>query len=276
VNPIEFVTEGVERLSLRTPTLPPATETNTYLLSADRSFVVVEPATPFAPEQGALLATIAGRIADGWALRGVVMTHHHGDHVGAAIAVREAFAAPLMAHRRTAEKLHERIPVDVLLDEGDTLLDGTVEVLHTPGHAPGHVCLRDRGRRWLVAGDMVASVGTILIDPQDDGDMREYLSELNRLADGHPGTVLPAHGAPIEDGQARLRHYVAHRLAREAKVLASVDGGEGSTEQALLERAYDDAPRALWPIARRSLRAHLFKLRDESRLILRGDRWRRP
>jgi ribonuclease/clavin/mitogillin len=274
VNPIEFVIDGVERLALRTPTLPPATETNSYLVSGDREFVVVEPATPYPDEQRTLLSTIAARIADGWALRGVLMTHHHGDHVGAALAVRAAFDAPLMAHRGTEARLRDRVPVDALLEEGDTLLDGRIEVLHTPGHAPGHLCLRDRNRRWLIAGDMVASVGTILIDPEDDGDMREYLAQIARLAEGAPGIVLPAHGAPIAEGEARLRHYLSHRLAREAKVLAAVDAGEGSTEDSLLERAYEDAPRALWPIARRSLRAHLFKLREESRVRLDGGRWR--
>jgi ribonuclease/clavin/mitogillin len=272
VSHIERVCDGVERLSLATPTLPPATETNTYFLTVGRAFVVVEPATPYEAEQRVLLDAIRAKIAAGFSLTAAVITHHHADHVGAAMAVRDAFGVRLLAHRETAARLAGRVAVDATLDEGDGLLDDSILALHTPGHAPGHLCLRERTGRWLIAGDMVASVGTIVIDPEDGGDMREYLREIARLADGGPGIVLPAHGAPIEQGAERLRYYLAHRLAREAKVLAAV--GDGATEDEVLARAYDEVPQAIWPIARRSARAHLFKLEAEGAIERDGPRWR--
>jgi len=275
VSLVEKVAPRVERLSLRTPTLPPATETNTYFVEVDREFYVVEPAPSFDEEQAMLLEETARRIGAGFRLLGVVLTHHHGDHVGAATAMHRAFGAPTMAHRETSARLRERVEVHRELDDGDVLFDGEVELTHTPGHARGHLCLRDRARRWLIAGDMVASVGTIVIDPEDGGDMREYIAQLRRLADEGAGTVLPAHGAPIEDGAARLRHYVAHRLAREAKVRAAVARFEarGATEDEVVEHAYEDTPPAVWPIALRSARAHLEKLAAEGEISVEGDRW---
>ncbi len=270
---IESVCPGVERLSLRTPTLLPATETNTYFVTHGDEFYVIEPATPYEPEQAALIGAIREKIRSGLTLRGAIVTHHHGDHIGAAMRVREAFSTPVIAHRETRTRLRDRVTTDGELDEGQTLFDGEVEVLHTPGHARGHVCLRQREGRWLVAGDMVASVGTILIDVEDGGDMADYLAQLERLADAVEGVVLPAHGAPIERGAERLRHYVAHRLAREAKVLAAVSDG-WRTEDELVARAYDDTPREVWPIAARSARAHLQKLVREGRVAFDGARWR--
>ncbi|MBL8681274.1 MAG: MBL fold metallo-hydrolase [Myxococcales bacterium] len=272
---IETVAPNVERLSLRTPTLPPATETNTYFVERDLEFYVVEPAPSFDEERAMLLEATDRKIRGGWRLRGVILTHHHGDHIGAADAMRAAFGAPTMAHHETRARLRDHVAVDRVLDEGDTLFDGEVELVHTPGHARGHLCLRDRARRWLIAGDMVASVGTIVIDPDDGGDMRAYVAQLTRLADEGAGIVLPAHGAPIEEGEARLRFYVAHRLAREAKVLAAVAGFEarGASEDQVVERAYEDTPRAIWPIALRSARAHLGKLAAEGAVRLDGDRW---
>jgi glyoxylase-like metal-dependent hydrolase (beta-lactamase superfamily II) len=273
VTEIESVCPGVERLSLRTPTLLPATETNTYFVTHGDEFYVIEPATPYEPEQAALIGAIREKIRSGLTLRGAIVTHHHGDHIGAAARIREAFSTPVIAHRETRTRLRDRVTTDGELDEGQALFDGEVEVLHTPGHARGHLCLRQREGRWLVAGDMVASVGTILIDVEDGGDMADYLAQLERLADAVEGVVLPAHGAPIERGAERLRHYVAHRLAREAKVLAAVSDG-WRTEDELVARAYDDTPREVWPIAARSARAHLHKLVREGRVAFDGVRWR--
>jgi glyoxylase-like metal-dependent hydrolase (beta-lactamase superfamily II) len=122
---------------------------------------------------------------------------------------------------------------------------------------------------------MVASVGTILVHP-DDGDMRVYLEQLERLAALDASVVLPAHGDPIDEPAALFRRYVTHRLAREAKVLAAVTaaagrGAGGATAAELVPLAYDDVPATTWPIALLSLRAHLKKLEDEGRVRLGPD-----
>jgi glyoxylase-like metal-dependent hydrolase (beta-lactamase superfamily II) len=98
--------------------------------------------------------------------------------------------------------------------------------------------------------------------------MAVYLASLRRMLarvrdrPGRPGPWVPAHGPAIEDPAALLEHYVAHRLAREKKIVAAL--GSVDDLEALLARAYDDTPRELWPLARLSLRAHLAKLRGRS------------
>lgn len=274
MNRVESVCAGVERLSLETPTLLPATETNSYLVTHGDELYVVEPATPYEAEQRAMVDAIREKIRSGFRLRGVIATHHHGDHVGAIEALRESFDAPMYAHPRTIERLGARAANVRTMNEGDALFDGAVRVLHTPGHAAGHLCLLAHDGAWLIAGDMVASIGTILIDVEDGGDMREYLQQLDRLAALSEGLVLPAHGAPIEEGAARLRYYVQHRLAREAKVLAALDAAWIELD-AIVARAYDDTPQSVWPIAARSALAHLDKLEREERVERDGARWRR-
>jgi glyoxylase-like metal-dependent hydrolase (beta-lactamase superfamily II) len=159
--------------------------------------------------------------------------------------------------------------VDRLLDEGDVLvLDGPEPqawtCLHTPGHAPGHLCLHERSDRTLIVGDMVASEGTILIDPWD-GDLGEYLRQLERLAALGARTALPAHGEPIHDPEMIFRHYIAHRGMREQKVLAALERAGAADLDGLLPFAYDDTREELWPIARLSLESHLLKLEKEGR-----------
>jgi ribonuclease/clavin/mitogillin len=125
----------------------------------------------------------------------------------------------------------------------------------------------------MIAGDMVAGEGTILVEPTD-GDMAEYLASLARMGELEPSMLLPAHGMPIRDPQRVLDHYVAHRLAREAKILAALSAhGAPASPAELLPRAYDDAPRAAWPLAALSIEAHLIKLEREGRARRVGGRW---
>jgi glyoxylase-like metal-dependent hydrolase (beta-lactamase superfamily II) len=90
--------------------------------------------------------------------------------------------------------------------------------------------------------------------------MAEYLASLARLLQRTATTLLPAHGPAISDGHGKLREYIAHRTMRENRVLAALAGGTAASLTELLPSAYGDTPRMLWPLAERSLRAHLDKL----------------
>jgi glyoxylase-like metal-dependent hydrolase (beta-lactamase superfamily II) len=261
----------------RTPTLPPATHTNSYALGG-RDVLLVEPATPYEDEQRAWLAWARALVSQGRRLVAIVPTHHHPDHVGGLDVLAKELGAPVWAHAATAERLapEARALVTRTLDEGDEIVlegprDEAWRVLFTPGHAPGHVCLFEPRARTLVVGDMVASVGTILIAP-GDGDMARYVAELERLASLDASVALPAHGAPVDEPSALFRRYVAHRLMREAKVLAAVAkaGPEGADLASLVADAYDDTPVHLWPIAKLSLEAHVEKLVGEGRVARAG------
>lgn len=262
------IADGVEAFAARTPTLLPATHTNSYALGA-REVLLVEPATPYDDERRRWLEWARGLIGRGRRPVALFVTHHHADHVGGTEFLARELGLPVWAHDLTAQRLPD-VVVSRRLADGDCIdLAGPEpqrwEVLHTPGHAPGHVCLLEQRLGAVVVGDMVASVGTILIEP-GDGDMRVYLDQLRRLAGLHAQVALPAHGDPITEPTAHFEHYVRHRLKREAKVLDALAAGAADLEQ-LLAKVYDDTPKAVWPIARLSLRAHLDKLLAEGRVL---------
>lgn len=253
-------------LPLRTPTLPPASATNTAVVGL-RRLAVIEPATPHADEQDRLRTMLDERIADGAQVEAIVITHHHSDHIGFAAALAERTGAPILAHPETASRVSMTIDRHIT---GGTLieLDGghALRPVFTPGHAPGHLVYLDTATGIAHAGDMVAGEGSILIDPDDGGDMSAYLESLETLSALGASRLVPAHGGIFEEPEAVCRHFVEHRLGRERKVLAAM-GPESKTLPEILASAYADTPKMLWPLAEKSLRAHLSKLVTDGRVL---------
>jgi glyoxylase-like metal-dependent hydrolase (beta-lactamase superfamily II) len=269
---------GVQSFAVRTPTLPPATHTNSYALG-ERDILLVEPSTPFEDEQRAFVDWAEGLRSIGRNPIALFLTHHHADHAAGASTLARALELPIWAHAATAARLSE-LRVDRILADGETIhLDGQRpqqwSVLHTPGHAPGHLCLFEASLRYLVAGDMVATEGTILVETTD-GDMQLYLEQLERLRALDSVRALPAHGIPIETPDALFERYLRHRRMREARILRVVEefGEEGGSLEALTPRAYDDVPEAALGLARLSVEAHLVKLVREGRVRSDGERVR--
>jgi len=264
---------GVLLFPLPTPTLPPAAHTNAYVLGTGDA-VLIDPGTPWDEEiehLEAALATLPDRLNR--RITTIWLTHHHPDHVGAVARLREHLGVPVAAHPLTAERLRSRgIPVDRELADGETIElagpDGgegmSVRVLHTPGHARGHLCFHEQRLGSLLAGDMVSAVSTIVVDPPE-GDMAAYLASLQLLADAAPRMLFPGHGPAILDAVGKLEEFIDHRRWREEKVLAAWIAGVHDPE-AMLPEVYDDAPRQAWPLATRQIIAHLRHLRDEGRI----------
>ncbi len=269
---IEFQ-RGIRIFPLRTPTLPPATHTNCYVLG-NGELLIVDPGAEEASECQRLFSFLSVLFSEGMTPRAVFLTHHHMDHVGGVSAVKRKLRLPIWCHEKTASRLSER--ADRLLTEGESVeLSGDVpmrfDVVHTPGHARGHLCLIEQTSRAAIVGDMVAGMGTIVIDPPE-GDMGDYLDQLRRLRALRVGTLYPAHGPPIPDGPGKLTEYLEHRAEREARVIDAVREGASSIQE-IVSAAYTDVAAFLHPVAARSTDAILIKLVREGRVKREVDRY---
>lgn len=267
VKRIEFQ-RGLILVPLRTPTLPPATHTNCFLLGDDELWVV-DPGSPWPEEQAILRETLDLLADEGRKAVGVLLTHHHVDHVGGA----QVLGLPIAATAETAAQLDFK--VDRVLRDGERLDVGPRgwRALHLPGHTRGHVCLIEDQSGAVIAGDLVAGVGTVIIDPPE-GDMAAYLASLERLLGEKPGAIFPAHGPVVPGGALKLEQYRAHRLEREERVVAALAKQEGPASPAqLVPAAYPDVAPELFPYAERSLLAHLVKLVREGRAVEKEGRF---
>lgn len=273
---VEMVQADLLRIPLPTPTLPPATTTNHYVVGWQCA-VLVDPATPERASQSKLTSFLRGLQTHGLNLEAIFLTHHHHDHAGAANDFARMLQLPIWAHQTTAELLAGSVKIDRTIAHGEQVATGHENAqwiaTHTPGHAPGHLVLQQQHSRAMVAGDMVAGLGTILIDPRD-GNMGQYLQSLTKMAQLQPSLLAPAHGPILPDAQAVLAHYRAHRLMREAKILDALPQ-KWSQLDALLPQAYGDTSRLAWPLAMRAMESHLLHLAERNLVERDGARWRR-
>ena len=241
----------IDVLPVRTPTVPPATHTNCYRVGR----VVVDPASPW-PDEQARLAEWIGDDVDT-----VLLTHHHGDHVGGVADLVARTGARVYAHAdaRLPFPVDGRLEDDARIDTGA----GWLRCLHTPGHADGHLCFLHEASGAIVAGDMVAGTGTIvLIEPE--GHLATYLASLARL-EALGGALLPAHGPAIPDGAALVRQYVAHRHARTEQVYRAL--ADGPLDPVGIARVvYAGVPGVDLGLAAVQVRAHLTWLREQARV----------
>jgi endoribonuclease LACTB2 len=259
---------------VRTPTKPPATHTNCYLIYNSSEILVIDPGSPYEDEQQALAECVddllgVGR-AGGKTVREIILTHVHPDHAAGVNALNDHLEqklgarVPVAAHGLTAESLKNQVNVDRYI-EADEVLEFSGEpsirlrALYTPGHAHGHLCFYDERTGALLSGDNIVGFGSVLIDPPE-GNMRDYLDSLERMRALPNLTVLfGGHGPAIANPYEKIDEYIAHRLQREELILTAVREGASSPKE-IVARVYTDVPLKAHAMAERAVLAHLEKL----------------
>ena len=238
--------------------------TNTYVVGTGPTFVI-DPAVPDA----AYIETVAAAAGD---VAAILVTHRHGDHTGGVTALMEALG------RRVPVRAWAGEPVDGVapeaLHEGETLRAGgaVLRPLHTPGHASDHMCFFLQGAATLFSGDCILGEGTAVIAPPD-GDMGAYLETLEFLRQFYLERIFPGHFRALSGGREIVEGYIAHRRAREKRIVQALSGVPRALEDIVAD-AYDDTPPELHPAAAQSTLAHLELLQRLGRAESVDDRWR--
>lgn len=199
----------------------------------------------------------------GQSLALLLITHGHSDHVNGIPAIVARWPGVRVRQFGTGE---QPILDDDRIDAGD----GVLTAIHTPGHAPDHVCFADAGD--VFCADLIRSGGTIVIPASRGGDLTQYLASLQRVRDLRPTRLLPGHGPIIDDPTKAIDEYVRHRAIREAQIVRALAEGHDTPER-LVSVLYEGLPQPLAQAAVESVLAHLVKLRVDGRARQDGDRW---
>jgi glyoxylase-like metal-dependent hydrolase (beta-lactamase superfamily II) len=237
--------------------------TNSYVVGEDE-LAVVDPGPLIASHVEKLLEVTQGR------LRWIFCTHTHVDHSPAAVALKKATGAQILGRPAPAGQDPTFVPDRVLSDqERFQVGELWLKAVHTPGHASNHLCYLLEETKMLFTGDHVMQGSTVVINPPD-GNMAQYLASLEKLLGMEIAILAPGHGYLIGAPHRELKRLLAHRMARERKVLAAVERlGQASVAE-LLPLVYDDVPARVHGAAARSLTAHLDKLVAERALRAEG------
>jgi glyoxylase-like metal-dependent hydrolase (beta-lactamase superfamily II) len=244
--------------------------TGVYLIGGN-DVAVIDPG-PMVPEHVEALK----RALDGRRVSHILVTHTHSDHSPAAQPLKEWSGAKTYAFGPHGSGLEDGVKMeeggdrdfapDIRVKDGDIIEgDGfTVECVYTPGHTSNHMCFALKEEQALFSGDHVMGWSTTVVTPPD-GDMAQYMASLRKLRARDDRILYPTHGAPIRDPAPFLDAYIAHRLEREAQILAAIRDGL-STIPEMVARMYADVDKRLHPAASRSVLAHLIQLEDEGRV----------
>ena len=267
---------NVQRLTAPNPGAMTGPGTNSYIVGdAATGYLVIDPGPNDAAHIDRLWRATEGNI------RMIVCTHSHADHspgaaplqalckqkppiLGLSSAPTARSSARFAAERELRDG--ERLVLSGTTAEGEPV-SHTLRAIHTPGHAANHLCLVLEEDGLLFSGDHILNGSTTVVDPPD-GDMNAYLDSLDKLdaacEAGGIDFILPAHGHVIGSARSAIAQLKAHRLKREAKIAAAMQRLPQGTPDDWLPLAYDDVPERMWPVAARSLAAHVARIRQRT------------
>ena len=261
---IEYV-KGVVQLPVPSNTLPPANRTNAFLIGDSHAKkVLIDPSPRDDREFNRLLYTLRNRPIDE-----IFLTHHHGDHHQFAPDLARKQRIPISMSQDTreliAKKWGEGYLEDIeirVLREGNilTLSQGSpVTLLAVPGHDKGQIAPMVESRAWIIVGDLIQTVGTVVIGGEE-GDMAQYFSSLQKVIDLNPQFIFPSHGMPL-GGVAKIEKTLSHRAEREKQIKRLLSSGIGEKE--MFDHIYKGLDPHLEKYARDTIRAHLKKIAEE-------------
>jgi glyoxylase-like metal-dependent hydrolase (beta-lactamase superfamily II) len=269
---------GIVRIVANNPSPFTYKGTNTYIVGEGREVMLVDPGPADDAHLAAILAALEGR-----KLSHIVVTHTHHDHVDGLPALQARTGAPTAGFGRSVAKpgrtraspaggeyVENDFRPDVVLKDGDRL-EGSgfaLEALHTPGHAPDHLCFALEGTRLFFSGDHVMGWNTSVVAPPD-GSMSAYLGAMARLMERNDEIYFPGHGGRVYEPQRLVKAYILHRRMREQAILECVRTGKSTIPEivAVIYRGID--PRLI-KAASLSVAAHIEHLAERGLLICEG------
>lgn len=280
---VEQLAPGLRRLLAPNPSPMTLHGTNCYIVGTG-AVALIDPGPNLPGHRQAL----RDALDPGERITAILVTHAHSDHSEAAAPLAVETGAPVLAFGDADAGRSPRMAALVALGmpsrgsegrdaefrptrrlaDGDVVegQDWRLTAHWTPGHFGNHLCFAWQDR--IFCGDLVMGWSSSIVAPPD-GDMDQYMASLDRVAGLGARVLHPGHGPDIADPRARIAALRAHRLSREAQILAALRDGPLHPRD-LAEMLYRDTPPVLLAAAERNVHAHLLALLDRGRVAAEG------
>ncbi len=260
---LERIAPGLRRIVCHNPGPFTFKGTNLYVIG-EGEVAVMDPGPAPGEQLDVLMSALKGET-----ITHILLTHCHADHSGAADALRErtgavtcgmprAPGAPSAGAKGPAGREY-LVPVafDSALAHGDAISGNGWEfqAIHTPGHAPDHLCFFWPERNILFSGDHVMGWNTSVVAPPE-GHMGSYLRSLEILMERKEAAYYPAHGAPVHEPQRYVKGLIFHRRWREMEIVEAMRAGVGDVG-GMVARIYNGLDPTLVGAASLSVLSHL-------------------
>ncbi len=259
---------GIRRIVANNPGPFTFKGTNTYLVG-DGQLAVIDPG-PDDPEHLKAIMSAAGSAK----ISHIILTHTHRDHCDGLDALKQVTGAPTWGFNagRSPRGTEDTSPsgdafTDTLFVPDHAVKDGgtisgagwSLVALHTPGHAPDHLCFahmtNDTPSGAFFSGDHVMGWSTSVVAPPE-GNMGDYMRSLERLLDRDDDVYLPGHGGVIRTPARVVKAYIVHRKWREKAILECIRSGVDNVD-GIVVKSYPSLDENLIPAARLSVIAHV-------------------
>lgn len=254
------IAPGLRRLVAENPGKLTFKGTNTYIVGRGEVAVV----DPGPDDERHRLALFRELSRGGERITHIFLTHGHPDHSAGMDRLKALTNAvtcgygPTEIRAQSGEAAIGRdYSPDLILRTGDRVAAASweIEALHTPGHAPDHLCFVLPKTKALLSGDHVMGWNTSVIAPPE-GSMADYLNSLELLLTRDDAVYFPAHGDAVRQPQRLAKAFLIHRRMREAEIVACLKDG-ADTIQSILPRIYGGMTASLNGAASLSVLAHL-------------------
>ena len=267
-----IVAAHVVRLAVPTPTLPPAFETNTYVIFNGDKAILVDAGSDHPDILAELVHTI-GRLGIRQ-VEALLATHYHRDHTHGLPYLQRHYRAPILIHPADQTQLqHEFAAIGQTeaaqfiqaMPRAWDLAGLRVDIRHAPGHTHGHVHIIIAADDVILVGDHLSGDGSVWIGPPD-GHMSDYYTALNAIVDSGMTVAGPGHGSVLLDAPAAARRIRQRRDRREQDMIDLLHGAALTIDELTNQLYAGVVPEeAMW-VARRTVRAHVLHMLADHRV----------
>lgn len=248
--------KGFFQIPVPSNTIPPAVTTNCFRFGD----LIIDPS----PKDESVLKDLVTFLSQR-SVKRIFITHHHGDHNQYLDKLAQALGAEVLMGEFTFNRLKNKYNIEdaTIIESGDIIgkwIDEELKVMAVPGHDAGQLALYPTSHKFIIVGDLIQGVGTVVI-PTDEGDMADYFKSLKKCIDMKPQYIIPSHGIAF-GGTFYLEKTLDHRKQRELQIKQLHE--TGISPEGMLPIIYKGVDKRLYPLALENIKSHLIKIQSES------------